>query len=318
MLFTDRDIVTLADLDSFEPGIDRVVDNEKLPVTGDNNLIRRAISGAINEVLAAMTAYESYPGQGDLGSNHLAAVMSIYGTRNVPRIHMQQVVVNATVPGTWSAVKTWVAHLAAAEIYRAAWNRKLKEDKYSEKAEQFQALARESFGVLRTQGLPIAWNPLAAPAAALAASSGTWTTANLASVSGTAEAGGTFKVQVTYIDSKSYQHPGHKGNAESHPSVEAEIIVPATELLQVDISTLVPPTGFDFDQGFGQGVTFPRAATGWNLYVNGVLQNAVPIPVETKVYTLTADPVAVGYRVGQGQYPDIWTVMPTGVPLFRA
>lgn len=323
MLFTDREIIALADLDAIEPGIDKVVTTESIPMTGENSLIRQAISDCSDEVMVLMQAYDSYPGSGDFDGDHVAHVFNgLYGTRNIPRVHLSQVCVNPRLAGTWSPIKTWVANHALYRIYRAAWNRRLTGkdggDKYAAKADLFAQLAREALANLRAQGLPIVWKPLAQPAAVLDGDAGTWTAANLSATAG-ASAGVLCKVQVTWVDQTSYRNGGDKGNGESHPSPEANLTTVAGELLRVDISSLNVPAGFDVQtKGLASGITFPRPATGWNVYVNGVLQNAAPIPVSTKVYTLSADPATVGYRVGLGQYPDIYSVMPTGIPVYRA
>jgi hypothetical protein len=323
MLFIDREPITLADLESIEPNISSVCDTERIAVTGENSIIRNAVGECANRIITAMTAYESYPSDGDMSGNHLAAVLNVYGTRNMPRVHLAQICMNPRIPGIWSPLKQWLGHYALERIFRAAWNRKVTDkgrDKYAEKAEAFADAAAGSWGEVRAAGLPIVWNPLSAPGAVLEENSGTFTAANLSAVAGAGtETGGSFTVQITWVDVQQYRTPTDRNNAESHPTEALTKVAAAGEVLSIDITSLNPPAGFDFQRnGYSQGIHFPRIASGWNIYVNGVLQNAVPVPAATKTYTLASDPQTVGYRVGNGQYPNVYAVMPAGIPIFRA
>jgi hypothetical protein len=322
MLFVDREPIQLADLETVEPGIHAVCTTEKIPLDGGPDTFLRHIAGeCANRIATAMTAMTSYPSNGDLNGNHLAIVFSAYGTRNVPRIHLAQLCLNPRIRGTWSPLKSWLVYCALERIYVTAWNRRTSAkggpDKYETKAVVYAGKAANAWAELTASGLPIVWQPLPAPGA-WHEDSGTWGTASLSSTSGASELGGTFRVQVTWTSAE-YTSAAVRANAESHPSPEAVLEIPAGNRLSIDISSLTPPSGFDFQaQGYSQGVYFPRAATGWNVYVNGVLQNAVPIPVATKSHSLAGDPNALGVKVSTGQYPDIYSVMPTGVPVFRA
>lgn len=323
MLFTDREFITVSDLQGFEPEITTKVLTPAIPVTGDNNILQRSISDCAVRLMASCQQFESYPSNGDglVSPNHLAGVFSnVYGTRNVPRVRLNQICLNSATPGLTSALKLWVCNYTLEQIFKAAWNRKVRHDKYEmedkwqEKQKEYAVYARTSFSRLRAEGLPVVWRPLSAPAAAYDWQPGTWGDANLAATSGAGtEAGGEMSVQVSYVDQTAYLSRSKRGNAESHPSMPATLTVASGEVLVVDISSLNPPDGAAPPTGSAQGLAIGRKATGWNLYVNGVLQNAVPIPIATKTYTLAADPEVSAdpwRRIGEGQYPDIFSVMP--------
>src|SRR5438309_7993582 len=183
--------------------------------------------------------------------------MSTYGTRNVPRIHMSQLCMNPRMPNTWSPVKSWLTHYVASEVYQAAWNTKLKDEKYETKALVYKADAEKYFRQVRSTGLPMLWNPIIAPAAAYEANTGTWGASNLGSSSRSGAAGGTFTVAITWVDQRAYTDWVNNGNAESHPSEDTAKAVAPNNALTVNISSLNPPTGFDFrTYGFAQGITF--------------------------------------------------------------
>lgn len=322
MLLIDREPISMADLEVVEPGITSVCDTEKISIApGEDSLLRQIAGDCINRIMTAMTAMGGYPGNGDLSGDHLAIVFSAYGGNVMSRVHPGQLCLNGRMSGIWSPLRTWMVFYALERVYGAAWNRKTSDkgrDKYLEKAEYFAGLASSAWAETTASGLPIVWNPLTAPASWSDRQPGTWETANLTTTSPGATAGGTFSVQVTWTASE-YRSAAVRGNAESHPSEERVIVVPPGSLLVIDRSTLHPPSGYNADQdGYSQGLYFPRLATGWNVYVNGVLQTAVPLPVSTTSYVLPGDPLTLGAHVGSGQYPNVYAVMPTGIPVFRA
>lgn len=318
MLFTDREVLTIAELESIESDVAKVISNEALPFSGPNGIMRRAMNDCGSRILARMVQFESYGYASDSGLsyNHLAAVMNYAGSAHVPKIRLQQITLANHTYGLWSPLKTWVAHCALALIYQSAWSKKVKEDKYKQKLEQYQNLAEyQSYPRLQQHGIPVVWSPLSAPAAVFEFNAGTWDDSNVTATSSPGAAGGSFDLAVTYVDETDYVSQVKKGNAESHPSEVINEIVPVNQALSVSIASLVPPDGSLAPQGLTQNFFAPRKATGWNVYAGPaggrlVLQNATPIAITTKTYQFASDPATFNYPLAEGQYADRNEVLP--------
>jgi hypothetical protein len=317
VLYVDRPVITIQDLTSLEGGIADVIEKESIVVTGQASVLLRASSEAVNSLIALVTSYGTYGSSGSTGLSpeHLANVYGVgFGTSATPRIHASQIIVSNDQYGLWSPIKLWLLHFTMREIFRAAWNRKLESDKYSAKAENYMGEADRYSNSLRSAGIPIVWNPLFAPAALFQRDSGTWTTNNVSAVPGFGTATGDYIVTVTYV-SGSYISSVNHANSESAPAEDVVCDLTSGQVLRVDISTLYP---FSADySGNAHGLVTPKIPIAWNVYVNRVLQNAVPIPIQQKVYTLTGNPAATGYRLRDGQEADVWHVIPSYVPVFR-
>lgn len=152
--------------------------------------------------------------------------------------------------------------------------------------------------------------PMEAPGAKHGVRPGTWGTANLSAVSGSATGAVEVQVAVTYCDTgRGYVSQANIGNAESAPSAVVALSIPASKVLKVDITSLNPPTGVQGAVGLSQGAWTPLTASHWNLWVGSgdgtlYLQHEL-IPIATKTYTLAADPVFSGSTLGTGQVPDL-------------
>lgn len=310
MLFTDAILVSQATLAQIDSELPKVATGEGIAVDGVGAIADQVSSECAIELMAAVQTFGGLPSIGGVSWAHNAAVLNTgYVGMDVPRVNLSQIVVDGLYPGLASPLQRWVQYRALALFYRDASGRKGKaNDRYEEKRENFNDLALKSWKQLKSTGLPFILAPMACPGAAREVGSGSWTAGNVAKVAGVGTAG-TFYVAITYVDGISYQTPVAKGNAESGPSAAFSITTLISEVVTVDITSLNPPDGTTPAIGISQGIVTRRAATGWNVYVGATastlyLQNASPIPVATKTYTLPGGPVLSGYVMTSGQYPD--------------
>lgn len=307
-----------------------------------NSLCAQIIASKLQSVIGA----SNFNPSGGASALHNAAI--IWGVRaqsNVVRLRMGQIVMDDLYMGDGpSAVSisgplhTWLTHWAITLGYRkvmgavdASLDRgKIKYDIY------YKLTAGEKWSILRSNGIPYVRVPFPAPGALYEPGSGLWSAANLSQTASGGAAGGTFKVAVTWVDQTStvlYVSPPMKNNSESGPARVFPVtytdgilqqVITADNALSIDISSLTPPNGsINLAESSVTGVTQgTHIATGWNVYVGSTnpgnsmyLQNAIPIPVGTKTYTLSGDPVLSGYTMGLGQYPD--ANMPIGDLMIR-
>jgi len=227
-------------------------------------------------------------------------------------------------------------------LYRNASNRTVK-DRYEAKMRFFKSeLDKRYTRGVTGLGLPLVIQPLAAPAALFERNSGTWGTSNVTQTPVSGPQGGTFDVAITYVnqgvpvgfnasqnnwqsfrvtgyipDSTKYVSSSYPGNAESNPSSIQTVNVSSGNVISVNISSLVPPNGYQDPSTRILCVVVPLAATGWNVYAGPTgelltLQNDTPIPIATTSYQLAADPTNTGVPIGIGQYADrILSMSPT-------
>jgi hypothetical protein len=305
MLYTDADIISLADLTALDLAVAAIATANK--IVFDPSV---AWNECRNTLLAQCQLYGSMFGPGLQALN--AAVLNTGSVRNVPRFRLNQIITNETQYGgnVNSALKSWIMYRALFLFFRDASNR-LGKDKYADREKLYK---KESEGnawrILKSQGIPVVYGPMDCPGAKYAFSAGSWGTANTSSVSGGTNASvQVVLVAITYYDSSLYASQTAKGNAESAPSVTVTQSIAANNLLHVDITSLSPPNGTMPGLGTAAGIYAPLNATHWNIYAglspSGTLYlQKEGIPIATKLWTLTGDPVYSGSALGNGQWPN--------------
>lgn len=310
MIFTDSDIVTadaLTRLDSEVAAVAKAT-RPAIVVEGGGSICEQAWAECGRKILGAMQSYVSYPAQTGMPATHIAAVTNVgVPARTQARIRLNQIVASDTqYAGMQSQVELWMVYHALYLLYRDASSR-VDNDRYQEKMERYQRASLDAWRGLKTEGLPMLYQPLEAPGAKHGFSAGTW---SASSVAGVATGNQTVRVALTYCDAtRGYVSQSSKGNAESGPSAIATVVVAADNVLQVDISGLNPPSGVSDPTGLAQGAWTPLTATHWNLWAGAAdgplyLQEEL-IPIATKTFTLPGDPVLSGSIVGNGQYADL-------------
>lgn len=305
MLYTDADIIAISDLTAIESEVSKVATANG--ITFDPGL-------AWNECRTMLTAVCQLYGR-SVGSGmmaHNAAVMSTGTVRNVPRFRLNQIITHESQYGgnVNSALKTWVVYRALYFFFRNASNR-LGKDKYLDKEKLYKGESEgNAWRVLKSNGIPVVYNPMDCPGAKYAVGAGTWGAANTSSVAGGTNASiQNVVVAITYYDSSRYTSQSAKGNAESGPSATVAQAIAANQLLKVDITSLTPPNGVAPATGSAAGVYAPLNATHWSIYVGQSGSSTLylqkeGIPIATKTWTLASDPVYSGSALGNGQYPD--------------
>jgi hypothetical protein len=301
MLWTDALFINTEDLASIDAEVSDIASAENLTVDGINGIAHRSIEESGRQLMRYLQNWSGFLAGDSLSANHLQAVFNI-GLPAVQRsrVLLDNICINGLNNQFWSELKTWVVYRALVNFFRAASNR-AREDRYEEKRQQYLAdLTNHVWPEVRAAGIPVVYKPLAAPAALMAHDSGTWLAAT---ADGPGTASDLFNVAVTYFDSTASR------NCESHPSVAQPVPVSEGSVVTVDISGLNPPNGLGNPIDIARAIITPLNATHWNLWVGGqnapmIRQNAAPIPITTKTFTLPGDPVASGPKVGTGQWMD--------------
>src|SRR6185437_1356572 len=145
--------------------------------------------------------------------------------------------------------------------------------------------------------------------------SGSWNAANLSNtvdVSNTNLTDQNIRVAITYYDNTVYVSPSQKGNGESGPSAILDYVLPAGQLLNIDITSLNPPnTAVPPPTGLSQGVAPYNNASHWHVYtgtadpVGPMFLQTGPtgIPIAAKSATLQATLATNTALLGPGQSP---------------
>lgn len=314
MLWTDSVFISQDDLTRVDSEVAAVATSEGIMLTGDNGLLRGAVEEAANEMMKLVISFGGYLNAGDLTANHLAAVLNVgIGNSVRQKIGSQQIVVSGDVPGQWNWIKQWTVFWALKTFYRNAFAR-VSGDRYEKKMIFYkEELQRRIMPNLWALGVPMVIRPLVRPAATFERSTGTWDSSNVSMVSGSGTtAAVSYDVAITYCDmsqSNFYASPAFPNNCESDLSDVINVATEDASVIEVDITSLKPPSGAQHPSQIMVVVVSPLKATNWNVYVGlkgGTLylQNVAPIPIATKTFTLTGDPVLSGCESGQGQYPD--------------
>lgn len=301
MLFTDELFVTAADLKAIESEADTIATNEQITLS---TLISRVIAECGSKLLAAFEG-AVVASSADLSANHIAAVMHT-GTDTVStKIRLGQVVVSSP-DGLPSPISQWVTYRALEALFRDAFARSPKSSTYEAKHEIYRGLAMQHYQTMRDLGIPVVLIPFPAPGAVHELDSGTWDASALSAVAGGSNPETAYNVAITWVDDTVYTASDPK-QGESGRSAILTFTVPANQLLRVDISALNPPAG-TVNQGVAYGLWNTRKATGWNIYAGtGVTlyrQNATPVAIATKQYTLAAAPVLSGWTLRRGQIAE--------------
>ncbi len=309
MLFSDSDITTLAQLIQIDGEIADVATAESITVEGAGGIIRQTWVEAKNEILRSQQLYNTFYGAGNLaGAGSWAVLAGSYTAASIPRIKPAQIVASSPYANDVSTFATWLAYAALTNFYRSAANRKIK-DRYEQKYDRYKSEAQRAFGNLRANGLPVIFRPLECPGALHAVNAGPWGAGNVTGVSSGTAAAAAWDVAITWADQAYYVSPAAKGNAESGPSAVVTHSPLVNQVLRVSIAGLNPPAGSPDPVGIADGQVVPLNATGWNVYAGPsggalTLQNAVPVPVATKTYTLAGAPTSSGDVLGGGQFAD--------------
>lgn len=275
---------------------------------GPGSICEQNWSECQQKILSAMQSYVSYPAQTGMPATHIAAVTNVgVPARTQPRVRLNQIVTSDPNYGvSQSALKSWMVYSALAIFYRDASSR-IGKDRLEEKYERYDKVAKEKWRSLRSNGLPMIYQPLECPGAKHAYNAGTWDSNNVSAVSGAGTAQ-TVNVAITYYDSSKYTSEASNGNAESGPSATIAQVIPASSVLHVDISSLNPPTGVMEQVGLSQGLYTPLNATHWNLFVGkttGPMYLQSSTAIATKTLTLAGDPTFSGSTLTPGQYPHL-------------
>jgi hypothetical protein len=343
MLWTDQPFVVLSDLLAVDPDLtDSLGDfsqsspsGASISPTGIINQSIAACARVIQSRNTAMTRNSAFGNANGITSNHHAAIANT-GLRsggNVPRLRLGQIVVHSQYPGINSPIQQWVVYTALVMIYQSLTVRLAEAGKESNKRDYFtEQLEKVHFPNFRSHGLPYVTTPLPAPGAVFEQNSGIWSVANLSTSPLIGAIGGTYYVAITYVDQSSsgkYINWSTPNNAESGPSIPLLITIPGGTVLTISIASLLPPIGtlpaYRERSAYGNAL---MKATGWNIYIGKpgpnnsydpasmCLQNAIPIPIATKTFTLPGDPVTNLSVMSMGQNWNDRFIIPDAQILF--
>lgn len=306
MLWTDADFITTDDLVSFDPELRDVAEAESIVLEGDGGVVRRGVEDAGRQLERRLVSFSNLLSNGGISANHLAAVFYTGGQATQQRrTTLEQVVVTGRNATYLSEAKHWALVRTLMFFYRTAVNR-ASNDRYASKLDRFrQDEQQEIWPTFRKSGVPIVHRPMPCPEAVQGFSPGTFAVST-AAAAGTA---GTWDVAVTYVDGTKYVSKTSRGNGESHPSATKRVTTTSGQRVAVDATNLNPPAGALTEEMRARGATIPLTATSWNVYVGAAggtlyLQNATPIPIATRTYTLAGGPVLSGYDAGLGQHAE--------------
>jgi hypothetical protein len=309
MLWTDGFFVTAADLAQVDADVNKLSAAMSITMDGTGGVCHRGIENAGRDILSKLSSFSGFVAGPGLSYNHLAAVFNTGSTtNNRTRAQLSNVVVSDPHNSSgWTDVKIFAIYHSLLHLFRMAMNRaNSSDDRYQTKFDRYKKeLETAVWPTLKVAGLPVVVRPLYRPGAAFTFSPGTFALSTQHS-SGTA--GGTLHAAVTYVSSSTLT------NNESHPSESQSVVVASGDVLSINITGLNPPTGVQSRADAARAAEYPLAATHWNLYVGTsssqmYLQNASPIAIATKTYSLTGDPTSTGALAGFGQYPEQYIVL---------
>lgn len=313
MLWTDSIFISTADLTRIDTEVPTIAVTEGVTLDGDNGLIKGAIEEAAQEIQKWVIAFGGYLNAGDLSANHLAAVLNVgIGNSVRQKIVLSQVCVSGDTANSFSYIKQWAIFFTLRVFYRGVFTRTIN-DRYEKKMDLYKSeLDRRVSATVKALGIPVVLRPLFAPASYFTRNSGTWDSTNVSVVVGPGTSAVSYDVAVSYMDmsqSNLYVSPAVPNNAESNISPIITQAVTSGHVIEVDTTSLIPPTGIQDPAQVLVSVMSPLMATHWNVYVGLTgktlyLQNLSPIPVATKTFTLPNDPLLSGYYSLLGQYSD--------------
>lgn len=304
MLWPDSIFVASADLAQVDSRVIETAGVEDITLDGIGGICHRAQDELGYKILAACQSFTGTLSGNSVSINHSMAVWNTgQQTSQRPSLLLQNVVVSADYPLSWSTVKTWAVYKTLEKFYLMVENRNVKDDRYPMRR---MAFAKEAHCAWLTgvkhNGLPVVYKPLARPGAQFARNPGTLSV-GIATQAGAV--GGDFLVSITYLDQS------QPSNFESDLSAPVALDLTAGEVVTINIGGLNPPSGIPDPGDVATSIISPLNASAWNIYVGSAmggpmyLQNTTPIPITTKVMTLTSDPVLSGTQSGMGQWPDV-------------
>ncbi len=312
-LFTDSDVSSSLTLQRLDSEILTVAASVKPPILidGPGGICEAGWQECGRKILQAMQSYVSYPAQTGMPATHIAAVVNVgVPARTQSRVRLNQIIATEpTYAAMDSQIERWVQYYALYLFYRDASGR-LGKDRFEDKMVRYDQEATKAWARLRTEGLPMIYRPLEAPGAKHGFGAGKWGLSNVSTVTGgsnSAQQPGF--VAITYYDSSLYVSQTNNGNAESGPSALVPYQIDVDQLLHVDITSLNPPTGMADPVGLSQGTVSPLNATHWNLWAgtssDTLFLQQEGIPIATRSFTLSGDPVATGPTMGRGQFASL-------------
>ena len=327
MLWTDADFITTQDLMAIDAEVSGVAAAEEIPLESPTGtgMIHQAIEGCGDTLMKYLQVFGGYLTNGTVSANHTAAVMNLgIPSINRSKILLGQVVTSSLHPLAWTPLKRWGVYWALYVFYNNAANRR-EQDRYRAKAENYRHDANSRYwDAVRSTGVPIVRSPLPCPGAVWEPGTGIWADSALSQVAGAGTVTDNFNVVVTWVDQTPgrYTSAQYPGNAESAPSRALNIDLVPGNVLNIDITALVPPSGKQHPGTLPFAVVDYMKATGWNVYAGVTpgplyLQTPSPLPVATKTWTANADPLVGTPQAGNGQYADLFMSLPSGGILQR-
>lgn len=323
MLFTDGNFVSSTDLVAWDPEVTAAAKAESIVIdSSQGSIITRAMTDMMSTVTARTQNFSGYyVGIGYTAAHEAAVRNTGSASINSPKARLSQIVAVSPDPSKRQFL-LWGTMFTLQAFYRSAFHRK-DNDRYEKKMTMYKSEQDRAWANLKYMGLPIVYAPLSCPGATFEPGSGTWGDANLSSAGSSVQVGSvTYYVAITWVNSANYVSPSNTNRGESAGSTLGAVTILANQAVSVNITSLNPPTGSLANVGIADGVYSPQPATGWNVYVGTKrdqlwLQNATPIAVATKTYTLAAAPTLSGYPLTAGQWENVNYALTDGV-LWRA
>lgn len=311
MLFTDSDAVTQAQLAQIDPEVSKLlVNNVALPIAP---LITNAINEAGTFILSRMQNFTGYLVGFGQNANHAAAVLNIGNTSvSRPRLALSQVVVIDPNPAK-TYMLLWLQMWAMRQIYRAAALRASgkETDRMETKRDNYVKEVDRIWKSCERLGIPVVLTPLACPGATRQYGAGTWPNTNSVTAGGTGstDPGNPYSVAITWCALPGYQGPNTSNNSESALSATASVETLSSQIITVSTLGANAPGSYNAQIGTSDAFYTSMIATHWNVYVGTpagpmYLQNATPIPLSTRSYTLPNQPVNNTAMAGSGQFSD--------------
>jgi hypothetical protein len=308
-LLIDSDCVNFSDLTTMDSELPEIMEAEQLRA---NDIISQSWSSCANELSQGTQAF----GWGMFANPHNAAVFNTgFFTTSTRRIGLEQIVVSSGYANYNAPLQKWMILRALADLYRAASNRAVGQDRYTNKLATTLQRIDDAKRDLWRSGVPVVFAPMPCPGAVHQEGAGVWSIALIDSVQNGQDATWndltvtwdnlniswenlttanpiipeqTVDVAVTWTN----------GVVESGPSQIVTFTIPGNHFLRVSIAGLTPASGGIY-----------AAASGWNLYVGakgGTLyaQTSSPIDISTTSVVLASSPTANGPKLTSGQKAD--------------
>lgn len=309
MLWTDRDWITPADLYALDREIYDIASAEELVLRDREGSIHQGIAEASVELNTILQVYNGEFALGGVSGGHLAAVrnVGVTGFYQTPRLHLSQIVVSSDRPDMPSALRRWAQYSVLAYIYRQASLTKL-DDRHQQKLDvALDMISRRWKPYLYAEGVPAIVSPLAAPGALWERGTGTWDHSCITTAAGGAASEMEVDIAISFTG-EDYVDQDDQGNAESAISEPVRVVIPASEQVTIDITTLTPLDTQPKQTAYTLQYT-PLTTTGWNVWIGAAnrdlyLQQASPIAIATKTYGPVTPTLSGTAMQHEGQYPD--------------